>query len=114
MTEQKKRRRRPRGGSGTVAAVAPGVATTPGGRVLPELPVWRWKTLPVYFALTGGLFVGLYVGIAVGFFATDRGNETPMTVTLIIAALLFGFALSRVTSRFLITRGILKPRPRRK
>lgn len=81
---------------------------------MPELPVWRWKTLPVYFALTGGLFVGLYLGIAVGFFATDRGNETPMTVTLIIAALLFGFALSRVTSRFLVKRGFVKPRVQKK
>ena len=91
------------------AGVTPG---TPG-RVLPELSVWRWKTLPVYFALTGGLFVGLYLGIAVGFFANE-GNETPMTAVLIIAALAFGFALSRVTSRFLLKRGIVKARPRKK
>ncbi len=81
---------------------------------LPPLPVWRWRTFPVYFAGALGLFIGVYVGYLVGFVHAETDNGTPTLVVFVTASLLVGFGLSRVTSRFMITRRWVKPRPKRK
>lgn len=118
MTDQKKRRR-PRGGravasASTAAAVGEQASHAEAAAVrrLAPLPDWDWRTFPVYFALTLGLFAGVYIGAAAGY-AESEGNSTPMTVAFIVSAILFGFALSRFTSRFLINKGWLKPKPKR-
>jgi hypothetical protein len=122
VTEQKKRprnRNRNRGGghSSELATQAAGAsAGTPARSVDPAItpmPNWRWKTFPVYFALTAGLMLGVYLGWIAGFVASDQGNQTPTTVTFIVAALLFGFALSRLSTRWLISRRWIKPRAKK-
>ncbi len=121
MTDQKKRRR-PRGGRAGSATASASTASAVGEqashtesaavrRVAPPV-AWDWRTFPVYFALTLGLFAGVYIGAAAGY-AESEGNGTPMTVAFVMSAILFGFALSRFTSRFLINKGWLRPKPRR-
>jgi hypothetical protein len=80
--------------------------------VLP-LAEWKWRTFPVYFAGSLGLFVGVYIGWLAGFIAADSKNQTVTTVVFVISAILLGFALSRVTTRFLLGRRWIKPRPRK-
>ncbi len=115
MTEPRKKRRRSRGGGGSGIAPAAITTDTPASNavIARSLPVWRWRTFPVYFALTGGMFLGVYLGILASTIRYDNGNETPTTVVLIISALAFGFGLSRMTSRFLVTRGFFKPKVRK-
>jgi len=74
------------------------------------MPAWKWKTFPVYFAFSMGGFIGLYVGVLV-----EWRNNLALTYGVFVAfALLLGFGLSRLTTRFLISRNFVKPRPARK
>lgn len=116
MTDQKKRRR-PRGGRGVTAGGQSAshdtnpIADAPPIRRYGTMAQWNWRTFPVFFALALGLFAGVYMGILAEY-ARSNGNGMPMNVVFITTALFFGFALSRVTSRFLVNRGIIKPRAR--
>ena len=76
---------------------------------LPPLPVWRWRTFPVYAGLVLGGFIGMYMGFVAGL----SDNQTLSTVVFVIWATLLGFAVSKLFSRLLITRRWIKPRPRR-
>jgi hypothetical protein len=64
----------------------------------------------VYFAFSFALLIGVYLGWLAGFIAADGGNQTPTTVVFIVSALLFGFALSRLSTRFFISRRWIRPR----
>lgn len=82
-----------------------------GGGVSPHVPVampnWKWKTFPVYFAFSVGGFIGLYFGVIV-----QATENSALTYGVFVAfALLLGFGLSRLTTRFLISRNWVKPRP---
>ncbi|MBA4180958.1 MAG: hypothetical protein C0506_10255 [Anaerolinea sp.] len=74
------------------------------------MPEWKWRTFPVYFGFALGGFVGLYFGVIVA----GVDNSAFTTVVFIGFALLLGFGLSRISTRFLISRQWVKPRPRRK
>ena len=74
------------------------------------MPNWKWKTFPVYFAFSVGGFIGLYFGVIVQ--ATE--NSALTSGVFVGFALLLGFGLSRLTTRFLISRNWVKPRPARK
>lgn len=76
----------------------------------PALPEWKWRTFPVYFGFALGAFIGLYFGVIVA----GVDNSTFTTVVFVGFALLLGFGLSRISTRFLINRRWVKPRPRRK
>lgn len=82
-----------------------------GGGVAPYVPVampnWKWKTFPVYFAFSVGGFIGLYFGVIV----QAAGNSALTYGVFVAFALLLGFGLSRLTTRFLISRNWVKPRP---
>ncbi|MBI5947712.1 MAG: hypothetical protein HY875_06215 [Chloroflexi bacterium] len=109
MTTKRRERKTPR------AAHAPAAAgSTQPQAGLPPLPPWHWRTFPVYFAGALGLFLGVYAGYLVGFVHAETGNGTPTLVLFVTAALLLGFGLSRLTSRLMITRRWVKPRPKRK
>lgn len=108
---RRKRERRDRG-----ATPAPAAAPTAGSRPVVTtipLPNWKWRTFPVLFALSAGLFVGVWVGSLAGIVAADDDNSTPMNVALIGAALLFGGVLSRFATRWMMSRQWIKPRPAR-
>lgn len=74
------------------------------------MPAWKWKTFPVYFGFTLGGFIGLYCGVLV----QASENSTLTFGVFVVFALLLGFGLSRLTTRFLISRNWVKPRPARK
>lgn len=78
--------------------------------VPPPLPEWKWRTFPVYFGFAIGAFIGLYFGVIVA----SAGNSAFTMVVFIGFALLLGFGLSRISTRFLISRRWVKPRPRKK
>ncbi len=82
-------------------------------RALLPLPQWRWRTFPVFFALSFGIFIGVYLGWFAGYIAADTGNQTMTTVVFIIAAIFLGASLSRLTTRFMLSRNWIKPRPRK-
>jgi predicted lipid-binding transport protein (Tim44 family) len=99
-------RKRPRRTPAAARPQAPAVAA-PTPRPLPE---WKWKTFPVYLGTTLGLFIGLYVGIVV----QALGDSTLTTLTFVLFAMLLGFGLSRLTTRFMISRNWVRQRSRRK
>ena len=106
MGAPRKRSRRP-----SASRPAPSTdATSASVYVAPPMPGWKWKTFPVYFAFSIGGFIGLYFGVIVA----GVDNSTFTTVVFIGFALLLGFGLSRISTRFLISRRWVKPRPRRK
>ena len=72
------------------------------------MPAWKWRTFPVYFGFSMGGFIGLYLGVIVA--GVDNSKFT--TVVFVAFALLLGFGLSRVSTRFLISRQWVKPRVR--
>lgn len=74
---------------------------------------WKWRTFPVYFALALGLFAGFYIGM-LSEFARQEGNSTPNLVATLVIALMLGLGLSRLTTKWLVTRRIVKPRPQRR
>ena len=64
--------------------------------------------MPVFIALSVGLLVGLYLGVAV------QGSGIVATVVFLIVAGMMGISLSRFVMRLLMQRGIIKPQARRR
>ena len=69
---------------------------------------WQWFTFPVYFALSLGLFIGVFMGIA----AYDHEN-TSLVIFLGTASML-GWGFSRFVVRWMTTHTWVKPRPRKR
>ncbi len=66
------------------------------GRPVPMNPGWRWRTLPVFLALTGGFLAGWYV-------ASWGTGVMPAPwswayITQFVVLIGFSFGLSRITS----------------
>lgn len=101
MSPSRRRRRHRRDGG---ASGAPATAT---GSSAPPLPEWRWRTMPVFTALAFGLFAGMILGPAI------TGTGIAGTVTFLIVAGMLGYAVSRLLTRLLMRRGVIKPRTRR-
>ena len=103
---RKKPARRDRGGAhpGVTQALPPQAGSTPT-----PMPVWRWRTLPVFFAFSLGGFIGLEVGIVAG----GSDSQGLALSAFAVFAVMLGLAFSRVMTRFLISRRWIKPRPRR-
>ena len=104
MSPARRRRRRGRGTqeSGGETA-APKQQATP-----PPLAEWRWRTMPVFIALSAGLFVGLYLGIII------PGTGIVATVVFLAVAGMLGISVSRYVMRLLMQRGIIKPQAKRR
>lgn len=77
------------------------------------LAEWKWATFPVYFAFSGGLFIGVYSG-AIGIWAERQGNNNVFLVVSVTASLLLGFALSRLVLRFVIGRRWIRPKAKKR
>ena len=73
--------------------------------MMPENPGWRWRTLPVWLALTGGFILGFYVCL----FATRVDPETWGWVALYVAVGGFSLGLSRLV-RWLTERWVARRR----
>jgi hypothetical protein len=98
----------------TPAAAAPEApAPQRQGYVPVPLPAWRWRTFPVYFAFALGLFLGVYAGAIAGI-VNENGNNVPMLAVFLIAAVLLGLGLSRLSTRWMMSRNWIKPRPRKR
>lgn len=104
MSPSRRRRRRIRDGGGETQAA------TPARPSAPALPEWRWRTLPVFAALSFGLFVGIVLG---GTPVVAGGGIVGTVVFLIVAGML-GLSVSRLLTRGLMRRGFIKPRVRRR
>ncbi|MCZ2109262.1 MAG: hypothetical protein LC118_06820 [Dehalococcoidia bacterium] len=102
MTTTKKRGVRRRGGG--AGSVPPSVEQ----RTASRLPVWRWRTFPVYFAFSLGAFLGVYLGFIAGYIQGHDDKSTMGYVLFISVALLMGFAFARLTTRYLLTRRFAK------
>jgi hypothetical protein len=90
-------------------------ATTVGGETAPRvsrMPQWQWKTFPVYFMFSLGLFIGVYAGSLTTAFGNSQDNWTPQIVVFIGSALLMGFGFSRLMTRLMVSRQWIKPRRR--
>lgn len=79
-------------------------------RMMPANPGWRWTTLPVWLALTGGFIAGWYVA-ALG--ALDAGDVWPggwSYIVQLVVLIGFSLGLSRLmrwlTERWLARRRI--------
>lgn len=114
VTPAKRRQRRQRthavtsGGEQVAGAPASAPAVVTG--VVP-MPEWKWRTFPVFFALSLGLLIGTVAGALSGYVAGDSGDQTWLNVTYIIAAIMMGLGLSRFMTRFMMSRQWIKPRP---
>jgi hypothetical protein len=69
-----------------------------------DAPRWRWRTLPVWLALTGGFIAGWYVGLFgagldIGSAGARIAAEPWSQITLYVVLALFSFGLSRVITR---------------
>ncbi len=107
MPVSRRRTRKPR-----AATATPGVSSVPPAapaRINAALAPWHWRTFPVYFAFSLGGFVGLYLGMI----AQAVNNTVLSLVVFILFASLLGFGLSRITTRVMITRNWVRPRPPR-
>ena len=102
MSPSRRRRRRIRGPAED-GETAPKQQAAP-----PPLAEWRWRTMPVFIALSVGLFVGLYLGIAV------QGSGLLATIVFLVVAGMLGISVSRYVMRLLMQRGIIKPQARRR
>lgn len=109
MTAARRKRERRDRGAAPATAAAPAADSRAVVTTIP-LPDWKWRTFPVLFALSAGLFIGIWIGSLAGIVAADDGNSTPMNVALIGAALLFGGVLSRFATRWMMSRQWIKPR----
>lgn len=101
-----RRRRRAAGSAGEGGTVA---HTSTAERLVRPLPEWRWRTFPVYFAFSLGSFVGLYLGLIVA--ATGEGWL--VTAVFVAVAIMLGLGLSRLTTRWVVSRRWTRPRPKR-
>lgn len=88
--------------SGGNAASPPQAAQAVGGYQPTPMPAWRWRTFPVYMAFAVGGFLGLYMGLLAG---ATGGDSVFTMVVFVFWALLLGFGLSRLVSRWMISRG---------
>lgn len=111
MTSTRKRPRRDR--SSSVAAQSQPVSQPQPSKGLKPLAEWRWRTFPVYFAFSLALFIGVYVGLLAAA-ANDAGNSSISLVLAGLPAIMLGLGLSRIVVRFMMTRGVIRPRPKRK
>jgi hypothetical protein len=103
----RRRTRKPRSSTpSTESSHAQGLAAS---RVAAVVAPWKWRTFPVYFAFSLGGFIGLYMGIV----SEAIQNPAVSIVVFSLWAILLGFGLSRFTTRFLISRNWVKPRPAR-
>lgn len=82
---------------------------TAAERVLRPLPDWKWRTFPVYFAFALGAFVGLYLGLIAA-----AGPAWLGTAVFVTVAIMLGLGLSRLTTRWLVTRDWMRRREKRK
>lgn len=110
-TTRRRRSRRDRGERGDSTAsdshpAQPGSARPPG-------PNWKWRTFPVYFAFSLGIFIGLYLGI-LGAAMQDEGEGWFLTAAFIGVAVMLGLGFSRLSTRWLMDRNWIKPRSVRK
>lgn len=112
MSTSRRRSRRRRDHEPAATAGQPVPQELRPGSVRPLTP-WNWRTFPVYFAFSFGLFLGVYAG-ALGVIAGNDGNNTFFLLISVAAAILFGFGLSRVAVRWMMARNWVKPRPARK
>ncbi len=101
MSPSRRRRRRIRDGGGEQPA-------PPARPSAPPLPEWRWRTLPVFAALSFGLFAGIMLGAMV------TGGGIVGTVVFLIVAGMLGLSVSRLLTRALMRRGFIRPRTRRR
>ncbi|HEY5477710.1 MAG TPA: hypothetical protein VIK11_13470 [Tepidiformaceae bacterium] len=105
MPATRRRTRKPR-----TASAGPGnasIAPQTPPRVNAALAPWHWRTFPVYFAFSLGGFIGLYMGII----SQSVNNSILSLVVFILFASLLGFGLSRITTRVMVTRNWVRPRP---
>ncbi|MBE7519874.1 MAG: hypothetical protein HS107_11590 [Thermoflexaceae bacterium] len=111
MTSTRKRPRRDRGATspGPVQASSPAQASPP----LKPFAEWRWRTFPVYFAFSLALFIGVYVGLLAAA-ANDAGNGSISLVLAGLPAIMLGLGLSRIVVRVMMTRGVVRPRAKRR
>ena len=110
MSTARRRAKRASVGGGRPPQVGAPVGGGAPAYVPVAMPAWKWKTFPVYFAFAVGGFIGLYAGVVV-----QATENSALTYAVFVAfALLLGFGLSRLTTRFLISRNFVKPRPARK
>lgn len=110
VSTAKRRGRRATGSGGRAVQPAAAISSGTPAHVPVPMPSWRWKTFPVYFAASAGGFIGLYLGVIV----QAAGNSALTYAVFVTFALLLGFGLSRLTTRFLISRNWVKPRPARR
>jgi VIT1/CCC1 family predicted Fe2+/Mn2+ transporter len=108
MPATRRRSRKPR--AANPAPAAPGVAPQMPPRVSAAMAPWHWRTFPVYFAFSLGGFIGLYLGII----SQAVNNSILSLVVFILFASLLGFGLSRITTRVMVSRNWVRPRPPRK
>ena len=108
VTATRKRNRRER----SPGALPPRTAA-PLPPALAPLPPWKWRTFPVYFAFSLALFIGVYAGM-LAYEVNDKGNSNVALLVLGIPAVMLGLEFSRMMLRLMMTRGVIKPRPKRK
>lgn len=106
MSPAKRRTRRPRAAS----AVPPGEHVESIVARQETSPQWNWRTMPVFFAFGLGGFVGVELGTIAGY----SENDTLWLAGSSVFAIILGFAMSRVVSRFMVSHNWVKPRPRRR
>jgi len=68
----------------------------PGQKDPLQAPEWRWRTLPVWIALTGGTVIGWYIAAA----GANFRYEAWSFYVLIALLFLFSMGLSRVVNRY--------------
>lgn len=77
------------------------------------MPDWKWRTFPVFAALSLGLFIGVLFGSAAGA-AANAGNDIGLLIAWGVAAILVGIAFSRLTTRWMISKQWVKPKPKKR
>ncbi|MGH2634290.1 MAG: hypothetical protein ACRDG3_12830 [Tepidiformaceae bacterium] len=110
-TRKRSPRSRNRGGAAAGTAAPAEIASTAKGSsgryIEPKpMPDWKWKTFPVFFALAIGGFVGLYMGIVV----QAANNSEVSTFVFVAFALPLGFGFSKLSTRWVLSRRIVKLR----
>lgn len=70
----------------------------------------EWRTFPVLFAFSFGGFVGLELGII----SAAYEDSVFSLLSFLVFGIPLGFAVSRLTTRWMINHNWVKPRPARK
>ncbi len=104
MSPSRRRRRRIRGPAG-----GGGEGQSGSQQAAPPLAEWRWRTMPVFIALSVGLFVGMLLGTG-----AVAGGSLVATIVFLVVAGMMGISVSRLVMRWLMQRGIIKPQQRRR